>query len=232
MRALSPSSLVRLEGTIAGCGFASGDRFVAGIWERGPLGAMNDLMWARPNGERILLAPNREVARFVGGVYDFDETQVVPFELLRLDAQNLHIAAGPVELELHVRRPLRLFRLRPKALRRSRAWVRVEDALMRPLVGRFVLRGAEGVHGYGVNPSGVREWYAIDSYAAVTSARGRVDGRDLGGMAPLDPPVRFGFSEFPSRPAVVRCAPILEGAERFLPRGAAQPSGSGRTGRR
>lgn len=223
---------VRLEGTIAGCGFASGDRFVAGIWERGPLGAMNDVMWARPNGERILLAPNSEVAGFVGGVYEFDETRVVPFELIRSQPQALHLRAGPVELELNAEGPRRLFAIRPKALRRSRAWVRIEDALMRPLVGRYVLRGAEGVKGYGVSPSGVREWYAIDSYARVTKARGMIDGRDLGVMRPLDPPVRFGFSEFPSQSALVRCAPILEGAERFLPPDAAQPSGSGRTGRR
>ncbi len=225
-------SLVRLEGTIAGCGFASGDRFVAGIWVDGPLGAMNDLMWARPDGTRILLACGEEVASFVGGVYDFDETQVVAFELIRSDRQNLHVRAGGIELDLHAARPTRLFGLRPKIVRRSRAWVRVEDALLRPIVGRFVLRGAEGVRGYGTSPSGVREWYAIDSYSAVTRAQASIDGRDLGGIAPLDPPVRFGFSEFPSKPALVRCTPILEGAERFLPEKAIQPSGSGRTGRR
>ena len=223
---------VRLEGTIAGCGFASGDRFVAGIWERGPLGPMNDLMWARSDGTRVLLAPSGDVAAFVGGVYDFDETEVVPFELIRSHAQALHLRAGPVELELQSERPSRLFALRPKALRRSRVWVRLEDLLLRPLVGRFVLRGAEGVRGYGVSPSGVREWYTIDSYARVTHARGRINGRNLGDMAPLDPPVRFGFSEFPTKPALVRCAPLLEGSERYLPQKAGQPSGSGRGGRK
>jgi hypothetical protein len=38
----------------------------------------------------------------------------------------------------------------------------------------------------------------------------------LGALGPLDPPAGFGFSEFPRRPAIVRCSPLLEGAERFL----------------
>ena len=209
--------VTRMEGTIAGCGFASGDRFVAGIWEQGPLGPMNDRMWAQPNGTRILLAEDQRIASYVGGVYEFDRVEVVEFDVRESTPARLRLRAGPIELDLEARRGPRIFDLRPKVLRRARWWIRVEDVALRPLVGRFLLKGAEGVRGYGMSPSGVREWYAIDSYSPVVAAEGTINGRDLGNMAPLDPPVRFGFSEFPTRPARVRCAPILEGAEPYLP---------------
>ena len=224
--------VTRMEGTIAGCGFASGDRFVAGIWERGPLGAMDDLMWARPDGTRVLLAADQRIASYVGGVYRFDHVEVVGFDVRESTPLRLRLRAGPVELDLEACRGPRIFALRPKALRRARWWIRLEDLALRPLVGRLLLKGARGVRGYGVSPSGVREWYAIDSYSPVIQAKGTNAGRDLGEMAPLDPPVRFGFSEFPARPALVRCAPMLQGAEPYLPPGSDQPSGSGRGGRR
>ena len=49
---------VELAGRIGAAGFASGDRVVVGVWASGPLGPMTDVMWARPDGERVLLAPS------------------------------------------------------------------------------------------------------------------------------------------------------------------------------
>ena len=69
---------VRLVGTIASAGFASGDRFVVGHWRSGPLGPMDDLMWATADGERWLVAPTQAVADFVSSVYDFDRVVVSP----------------------------------------------------------------------------------------------------------------------------------------------------------
>jgi hypothetical protein len=207
---------IALEGTIAAAGFASGDRFVVGIWERGPLGAMADVMWVNGDGRRTLLAPSDPVAGFVGGVYDFDAVLVVGFEVDVSEA-SLRMRAGPLELDLFAGPARRWFALRPRALRRSTAWVRIEDAVLRPLVGRFLLQGAAGVRAYGRAPSGVREWYRIDAYRPVVHGWARLDGSDLGALRPLDPPARFGFSEFPRAPAFVRCSPVLEGAERFLP---------------
>jgi len=201
---------VRLKGTIAATGFASGDRFVVGLWDDGPLGPMIDVMWARPDGRRVLLAPDQRVARFVGGIYEFDEVQVAPMTHRR-DGNTLHVKADDVRLALRGGRPNRIFNLRPKFLRRSPLWVRIEDLVFRPLVGRFVLRGAGSVRAYGRTKSGLREWYCVDAYRSLIAATGTVGGRDLGDMRPLDPPVRFGFSEFPRVPALVDCAPLLEG---------------------
>ena len=216
---------VELQGSIAGVGFSSVDRFVVGLWDDGPLGPMTDVMWARPDGGRVLLVPRAEVGRFVGGVYRFESTEVVPISVGRPDTDTLQVDAGPVSLTLSLGAQSPLFRLRPDVLRRSLLWVRVEDALLRPVVGRLLLKGAAGVRAYGRSESGVREWYRVDGYRPIRAARGTLQGHSLGALAPLDPPVRFGFSEFPLRPAVVRCSPVLEGAERFLP----SPAQSGAT---
>ena len=67
---------VELAGVIASAGFASGHRIVVGSWKRGPLGPMNDVMWARPDGTRVLIAPSAEVAEFVTSIYRFDEVVI------------------------------------------------------------------------------------------------------------------------------------------------------------
>jgi hypothetical protein len=67
-----------------------------------------------------------------------------------------------------------------------------------------------GVRTYGVSPSGVREWYRADSWAPLTDAAASVGGRDLGAMADMSPPCRFGFSEAPRRPSLTAVRPLLE----------------------
>jgi hypothetical protein len=208
--------LVVLEGRIAASGFSSGDRFVVGSWDEGPLGPMTDVMWADPHGRRTLLASSDAVARFVGGVYDFDAIAVVEFEILENTDERMALRAGSVDIDFHAGPPPRVFSLRPRWLRRTRWWARVEDVALRPIVGAFVLRGARGVRAFGVSPSGVKEWYRIDDYRPLVRAFASLRDYDLGDMAPLDPPAGFGFSEFPRVPAIVKCSPVLAGAERYL----------------
>src|SRR3954447_6760222 len=69
---------VELVGHIGAAGFASGDRVVVGSWTSGPVGPMTDVMWARPDGERVLLAPSEPAASFIASVYRFDRVDVVP----------------------------------------------------------------------------------------------------------------------------------------------------------
>lgn len=206
---------VRLEGRILGVGFASGDRFVAGIWDDGPLGPMVDVMWANRHGSRTLLASSAAVTAFVGGIYEFERTEVVSTSV-QVSSNSVRLRAGELELDATVGRPSALFALRPKPLRRSTWWVRVENALFRPLFGQWLIGGGTGVRLYGTSPSGVKEWYCIDSYRPLQRASATIAGRDLGEMARLEPPAGFGFSEFPPQPALVQCAPVLQGAARFL----------------
>jgi len=53
------------DGRILGASFASGDRIVAGRWHASPFGPFADVMWCRPDGTRVLLAPSETVAAFV-----------------------------------------------------------------------------------------------------------------------------------------------------------------------
>lgn len=188
-----------MAGTISSVGFTSGDRVVVGRWERSPLGPIVDVMWARPGGERVLLAPSDDVAAFVGAVYVFDRVEVVALSVAVADRPpRLAVAAGPLRVLLEG--GPRAWRLPPERLRP--AWTtRVVEAP--------VARALMGVRPYGVSPTGVREWYRADSYRPLTRAAGTLDGVDLGAMAPIDPPGGFGFSEPPRRPAMVAVRPLL-----------------------
>jgi hypothetical protein len=75
-----------LDGFIASAAFASGHRFVVGLWHSSPLGPMSDVMWALPDGERVLLVGTREVGELISAVYQFDRVEQVALELGRLDA--------------------------------------------------------------------------------------------------------------------------------------------------
>jgi hypothetical protein len=61
----------------------------------------------------------------------------------------------------------------------------------------------------GVTPSGVQEWYRADEYRRVEAGQGNLDGRDLGPVRPFPEPARFGFSEPPRCPSMVRVRPLL-----------------------
>lgn len=197
----------QLRGTITSSGFASGDRVVVGRWDRSPIGPTVDVMWARPDGTRLLLAPDARTAEFVTAVYDFDEVRIEPFEV---DAgpDHLHLRAGPLRLDL--RAGPRVLRLPPRPRWFTR---RVEGPVARALLG---------VRTWGTSPTGVQEWYQARSCRFLRSAAATLDGEDLGAMAPLDPPCRFGFSESPRRPSMVEVRPTL-GVPADRPGGATDP---------
>jgi hypothetical protein len=184
-----------MRGTIASVAFGSGDRFVAGIWDDSPLGAIADVMWARPDGRRILLAPDEAVGRFVSSVYGFDEVRTATFAVEQT-RRSLRVRAGEVAFELRAGAP--------RPLPFPRPWW-VTRRLERPIAGALM-----GVRTFGVSPSGVREWYQARSWRNVRAARGTVDGHDLGAPLRRIPATHFGFSEPPPRPTVVRLRVALE----------------------
>jgi len=193
---MAVSHRVAMRGVIASTGFGSGHRVVVGHWAEGPLGPMTDLMWAAPDGRRTLVAPSPEVAAFISSVYDFDEVEVVEISVEATD-RTLAIRAGRRYLALVAGRAIRIPVSRP-------AWCTrfVEAPIARSLLG---------VRTYGTSPKGVREWYRADAYQRVRAAQGSLDGVDLGTMASVSPPTRFGFSEPPKRPSWVAVRPLLIG---------------------
>jgi hypothetical protein len=186
-----------LVGTISHAGFSSGHRFVVGRWDESPIGPMNDVMWARPDGIRVLLVDRSEVKRFITAVYDFDLVQTVALSCA-MDGDTLEVAAGGLRLAVEAGRRWRI----PFAGLRRRSEFRPVEALM--------ARIAVGVRTAGVSPTGVWEWYRADQYRRVVAARGSLDGVDLGRLVRFHQPARFGFSEPPRSPAVVRVRPLLE----------------------
>jgi hypothetical protein len=188
---------LRFDGWIIGVGTASGTRVVVGHWEGSPFGAFSDVMVQRSDRHRVLLAPAPEVADFVGSTYAFDEIRVEPVTVGRPDGETWTVAAGPLALRLRTGgRPAlgRLLRAVPAPLARAPAWVTLLDGPAR--LARLRTRGSAG--------RGRTEWYGVQDLRAVVALDATWSGQALGALAPIRPPVTFGFGSVPPRPAVVR----------------------------
>ncbi|KAA0939297.1 hypothetical protein FGF04_12345 [Streptomyces apricus] len=186
------------DGWIAGMGTSSGTRIVLGHWERSPFGAFSDVMLERADGERLLLAPTREVADFVSGTYTFDTVRVVPVGVGVTD-RTWTVGAGSLDLRFTTgRRQLLGLALRavPGALARRPAWSAVTDPLARLLLSGVRTRGSAG--------GGRREYYGAQDLLPVRAVSGTFEGTGLGVLAPVEPPVRFGFGSAPAGPALTR----------------------------
>ena len=87
-----------------------------------------------------------------------------------------------------------LLRSVPRAIATSPTWATIVDP-----VARTVLRG---VRTRGTTPGG-DEFYGATDRHRIVAAVATWDGADLGPLADVVPPVRFGFSSVPQRPSIV-----------------------------
>ncbi len=187
----------RFRGRILGVGTTSGVRIVVGMWERSPFGAFTDVFLEQADGTSVLLAPDEIVAAYVSGTYSFDTVSVVDVHARRT-ARGLELDAGPLRATIGVGAisPLgRVLRIVPKPVARDPRWL----ALIDP-VARLVAPGS-GTAGTAGN--GRREYYGVTGAHDVTAVSGSWAGEPLGSIAPLDPPVAFGFASMPRVPQVV-----------------------------
>jgi hypothetical protein len=194
---------VRFRGQIAGVGTTSGTRIVVGRWDDSPLGSFADAMVERPDGHRLLLAPSPDVARFVAATYEFDEIRVERFDV-EVVPGGWRVRGASLDLDLATGRTTALGRLLlvvPDRVATAPWWCALTD-----LVARRVLTG---VRTRGETRDR-REWYGATGNRALTSAGGAFDGADLGRLAPVDPPPRFGFSSTPPRPSVTDVVTTIE----------------------
>lgn len=192
------------DGWIAGLGTASGCRLVVGHWPASPYGPMSDVMMEAADGRRTLLAPSREVADFVAATYVFDEVRLVPVEV-QVDGRQWEVAAGPLRLSFAAGRrgPLgRLLRAVPGRLAGVPRWVGLLDLPARALLPGVRTRGSAG--------GGRREWYGARDLHPIVAVSATLAGADLGPLAAVEPPVRFGFGSVPRRPALVRVTTTVE----------------------
>lgn len=187
----------RFEGHIAGIGTASGTRLVIGRWDSSPFGAFTDVMMEDAAGSRTLLAPTREVADYVGATYEFDDVTLSPVtstltrDRLTVQAGDLEVLAGIGSVTLLGR----LLGLVPSRLATDPRWL----AMINPVASFLV----EGVATAGSAGHGRTEYYGVTSARAVSAVTATWHGTDLGALAPVSPPVRFGFSSAPPRPQLV-----------------------------
>lgn len=194
----------RFTGRIAGVGSTSGVRVVVGRWDASPWGSFADVMVEDAAGHRVLLAPDERVQDFVAATYAFDEHVIEPVAV-EDTADGWAVSTPSLSLRLVVggRTPLgAALGLVPARVATSPAWCAVVDP-----VARVVMRG---VRTRGTAGNDRREWYGATSVHAVTALSGRWRGRDLGALAPVDPPCRFGFSSTPRRPSVTGVVTTIE----------------------
>jgi hypothetical protein len=196
-RAMRPARL-RFDGWIAGLGTTSGARLVLGHWRRSPFGPFSDVMLEGADGHRLLLAPTRRTADFVAGTYAFDEVRVEPVRV-RVTDDDWSVTAGPLlDLWFTVgRRGLAglLLRAIPGVLASSPCWTALTDPFADLLLG-VRTRGTAG--------GGRCEWYGARDLHLIIAATAVLEGRDLGSLTAVEPPVRFGFGSTPRKPCLVR----------------------------
>ncbi|QIG45146.1 hypothetical protein G5V58_22400 [Nocardioides anomalus] len=186
----------RFRGQIAGVGSTSGTRVVVGRWTDTPLGTFADAMVETADGHRVLLAPQPEVAQFIEATYTFDEVRLEPFAITASETHwEVRSTSLGLDLRLGKRGWLGIALLAvPPPLAEAPAWCTLTDP-----VARVVLRG---VRTRGTAGGGRREYYGATDTRSVVSLHGAFDGADLGGLADVDPPARFGFSSTPRSPSV------------------------------
>lgn len=188
----------RFSGEIAGLGTTAGPRVVIGRWAGSPLGSFADVMLEQPDGHRVLLAPSSGVADFVAATYSFDEVALGPVSVSVAGADWLVRAPDLVlRFRLGRRSPLGwLLRAQPRRLAGSPRWAAVLDPVARRVLPGVRTRGSAG--------GGRQEFYGATDLHPIDSVEGTWRGVTLGGLAPVEPPVTFGFGSAPRRPCLTR----------------------------
>ena len=194
----------RFDGEIAAFGTAAGHRVVVGRWPVSPFGPISDVMFEAADGTRLLVAPNEEVARFLTTTYRFDSVEVSPVEVIRQPGR-LAVTAGGLRADLRIGRRGwlgLLLRAVPRPVATAPVWAALVDPLAATLLPGVRTRGSAG--------TGRHEWYGAWDLHPLTSVTSSWQGRDLGAMVEVVPPVRFGFGSTPRRPSIVRLTTTVQ----------------------
>ncbi|WP_104117604.1 hypothetical protein [Arthrobacter sp. B1805] len=197
----------RFEGHIAGIGTTSGTRLVIGRWDSSPFGAFTDVMVEDGAGRRTLLAPRQEVAEYVAATYTFDDVVIVPIASTLAD--RLVVEAGDLQVSASIGGTTLLGRLLgvvPARLATHPRWL----SLINPVASLLV----KGVATAGSAGHGRTEYYGVTSARALTGVTATWRGSDLGPLASVSPPVRFGFSSAPPRPQLVSVTTTIRRPQR------------------
>ena len=188
------------EGRISSSGFASGDRIVVGDWKKSPLGSFTNVMWAKPDGARVLLSPSQKHADYVSALYNFEQVHIVPIEVIR-QSKSIEIKAPPLNIKLHWGMEFGLPIPRPR-------W-------FISTVEQWFAKAYFGTSTHGLTCNGLREWYCIYSLSKIKHSSAVCEGIDLGNPSNFEISACFGFSEPPKKPSSVRLGSIIENVEQL-----------------
>jgi hypothetical protein len=194
----------RFTGWIAGLGTASGHRVVIGHWHTSPYGPLTDVMAEDPAGHRTLYAPTPQLAAYLSAAYRFHAVQVAPCSARR-SGVCWTVQAGPLQLSFAIgpRTMLGwLLQAVPAPLARTTWWVSLLDLPARRLL--------PGIRTRGRTRDGRRQWYGAQDLHPIIAADATLDGRDLGALRAVHPPVGFGFGSVPARPSLVHLTTLIE----------------------
>tara|TARA_B100000886_G_scaffold226993_1_gene158232 strand:- start:466 stop:1038 length:573 start_codon:yes stop_codon:yes gene_type:complete len=182
-------------GRITSTGFSSGDRIVIGDWHDSPIGSFTNIMWAKPDGARVLLSPSEEHAKYVSELYNFESVEVTDIAVNRT-RRGISIEGGGLSVDI--------------------SWgIALPIPIWRPLwfiatIEAFFARVLFGTKTHGRTKNNRREWYSIRSISRVLNAEASFDGHELGGSESFATNACFGFSEPPSMPASVSLKSYIE----------------------
>lgn len=188
-------NLLIFNGQIFSSGFDSGNRIVIGNWKDSPYGKFTDVMWAKPNGDKILIVPNKELSDFISGMYSFDDIIITE---LNIEEKKNQLIINAKELKCELK------------------WSNgIKIPINRPL---WFISSIEYIFGliffktktHGTTMDGRQEWYAVDKISNLISAKVKINGEDLGGMRRFEPNANFGFSEPRKKPSAVEIRTHIE----------------------
>ena len=186
------------KGRVISSGFQTGDMVVIGDWSDSPQGAFTNLMWAKPDGTRVLIAPSEELGDFVSSLYSFDEVIVSPMEIERTEKS--------IEVECDLGRVCMKWGLNvPLPFSRPRWFIANIEA---PFARLFF-----GTKTHGITRNGRKEWYHVRGLSRMKSVELELEGRSSNQMTDMAPSACFGFSNPPRMPLSVRVDSHIATAE-------------------
>ena len=156
-------------------------------------------------GHRVLLAPDRRVADLLEQTYAFDEVVTGP---VQVDALGRAVRVHGRDLDLGFTVGGRtllggLLALIPRRLATSPHWLTMIDPAARMIM--------KGVRTKGTAGKGRTEFYGAYGLHRIDCVFGTWRSTDLGTLAPVEPPVRFGFGSTPRQPVVTSLVTTIRG---------------------
>ena len=183
------------DGRISSCGFSSGDRIVVGDWQKSPLGPFTNVMWAKPDGTRVLLSPSKEHADYVSTLYNFEAVHIVQLAVTR-QPRGTDIVTDSRSVSFQWKRGIGIPFSRPR-------W-------FISTIEQWIAGVVFGTKTHGTTCNGLREWYCIYNLSTIKRAEASCDGHDLGSVSKFEVDACFGFSEPPKKPSSVRLRSMIE----------------------